>query len=100
MSDNLFYMIKAVPRDKEDATYEEIPLINFLKDNVSIDESIQFFHDCYGSFDFDAIVDVYGTYQDLYNDYISSIADTIADEIDACDCAEWFDYTITFVYED
>lgn len=101
MSDNLFFMVKATPtpKDPDNVIYEEIPLYDFLKNNVSIDESIHFFYNCTGTFDFEAIIDAYGTYQDLYNSYLSNIADTIAEEIDACGSAEWYDYNIEFIYE-
>lgn len=93
----LDYIVHFEALEDAEIEYEDTTLVDFLSTEVTIDEAIEFAGNIYGTIDPDMIYEEYGSYQELYNQYIGGIAAVIVEEIENEGESTWFNQKITFV---
>lgn len=89
--------VHLTPTDNATIAYEDTTLAQFLTMEITIDEALNFVASMYGSIEPEMIFEVYGSYQDMYNEYLENVASLIVDEIQECGESCWYDQNISIV---
>ena len=97
MTDTCELIVHLDPTDDATITYEDTTLAQFLSMEITIDEVLDFVASMYGTIEPEMIYEIYGSYQDMYNEYLEDVADAIVDEIQNCGEACWYDQNISIV---
>ena len=93
----LDYTVHFEALEDAEVEYGDTTLADFLSTEVTIDDAIEFAGNVYGTIEPDMIYEEYGSYQELYNEYIDGIAAVIVEEIENEGISTWFSQKITFV---
>lgn len=97
MKDVCEFIVHLTPTNNATIVYEDMTLAQFLTMEITIDEVLDFVASMYGSIEPEMIFEIYGSYQDMYNEYLEDVADIIVDEIQECGESCWYDQNITIV---
>lgn len=76
--------------------YEDTTLADFLSTEVTIDEALDWVYNAYHCVEPEMIYEEFGSYQEVYNQYIETLAAIIVDGIEYNGYALYYDQNITF----